>query len=151
MGRNDGRMPGWTRGAATLAPLMLALHACTPALARPTVGLAPAPADDVYSCLLRELGHEGYRVTDVDRSAGFILAERQTDAPDFLEIGHYAWDEVSIVVVELEDGVSEVHLTASRSTQDPRKARTGSADGLPSEVVARPLLEACGGRLADAV
>lgn len=99
--------------------------------------------------MIRELGRAGYRVVDADREAGFVLAERQIDAPDLLDVGRYAWDEVTLVVVPGREGLSEVQVTSSRSTQEPGEARTGSTAGLPSAAVAQPLLDACGGEITE--
>jgi hypothetical protein len=140
----------WLKGRFSALCLLSSISSCTPALVTPMRAVAPADPDTTYDCVLREVGRSGYRVTDADRASRFVRAEKQTDAPDFLDVGYWAWDELTLVVTRDEAGGSELHITPSRSTQGEDEPRGGSGPSIEADADAVRIAQRCGATTVEA-
>jgi hypothetical protein len=113
------------------------------------LSMTPSPADAAFSCALRQINTMNYTVTNTNKEAGFIAAEKQTSGlGTALLTGRKYGSSLTVSVFEGADGQRNLRVTAGQSTE--KAALFGAASkstGKPSAqgiADAKALLSACG-------
>lgn len=110
---------------------------------------SPIPQDGLYTCALRKVNELGYTVTNTNKEAGFITAERQTSS-GFSEVvtGRKYHDVLTISIFdEASGGSRRLRVTAAQTQQTAqlfgRASETGVAPSDKAKADSNDLLAAC--------
>lgn len=134
------------RTVAFVAALLLAGCKTTPVS---YFAITPQPIGDAYSCALRKVNELGYTVTNTNREAGFITADKQTTGTmTKLFTGSEYHDVITVSVFDdPATGGRKIRVTAASSNEQSSLLGTSKNNIAPSDkgqTDANALLTACG-------
>jgi hypothetical protein len=135
------------RRIAALACIALVLSACHNGPISYTVQTPQSP-ESAFACSLRKVNELGYTVTNSNKEAGFIAAEKHTTKTAMkLFTNQELQDQLTISIFESGNGKQTIRATAGTTTQrstifsQQTKTDQPSKDGIGA---ANDLLLACG-------
>ena len=109
----------------------------------------PETGDAAYSCALAKLNEIGYTITNANKDAGFIAADRQTTGAVMEFLGGKKYhDELTVSVFDAGGGNRKLRVTAAQTEENAgymfgKASASGIAPSKSGKADANTILAAC--------